>query len=90
MCSNATGVNQIAASGAGIKLVPNPTSGRLHLVLPDNSVPASVFIMDATGRQVAAFEHTCDLDLSRLEAGVYFVSLRDNLARKVLLRCIKY
>jgi hypothetical protein len=64
-----------------IQVWPNPTSGALHLRLPENSGPAALSLTDITGRAVHHERLTANntehlLELQHLPPGMYFLQVR--------------
>ncbi len=61
----------------GIELFPNPTSGLVTLLLPDD-LPTEVALVDATGRQIlrASGSAGIDMNLSDLPNGVYWLKIQ--------------
>jgi len=64
-----------------IQVWPNPTSGTLHLRLPENSSPAELSLTDITGRvvhheRVSANRYEHLLNISQLPPGMYFLHVR--------------
>lgn len=77
-----------------IKVFPNPTSGQLNLLLPDDLVNQELFlqVFDLTGRRVLEFNSSQDkqvrLSLGDLADGLYSLVIRvgnDQTVRKIVL-----
>ena len=69
----------VAAAGSKLAVYPNPTSDRLHLVLPGNVEPVSVTVLDVRGATVttARYEGNGVLNVSGLANGLYVVRVND-------------
>ncbi|GAB3729004.1 hypothetical protein GCM10027594_11100 [Hymenobacter agri] len=69
----------VAATGSTLAVYPNPTSDRLHLVLPGNAEPVSVTVLDVRGATVttARYEGNGVLNVSGLANGLYVVRVND-------------
>jgi hypothetical protein len=69
---------------AGVQLYPNPTSGTIHI---DADNVFAIEITDANGRMINSDYKTTigttTINLSKVEVGVYFVTLRNEAASKV-------
>jgi hypothetical protein len=69
---------------AGVQLYPNPTSGIIHI---DADNVFAIEITDANGRMINSDYNTTigttTVDLSKVQVGVYFVTLRNEDASKV-------
>ena len=62
---------------AGVRLYPNPTSGRVRLELPAG--PATVWLLSALGQELAVYQisrPSVILDLSPYPAGLYLVRVQ--------------
>ncbi len=77
-----------------IKVFPNPTSGQLNVLLPDDLVDQELFlqVFDLTGRRVMEFTSAQDkqvrLSLGELSDGLYSLVIRvgnDQTIRKIVL-----
>lgn len=72
---------------AGVQVAPNPTSGRLEVVLT-GSVPASISFWNALGQEVLTVPthgmDRTDVDLSRLPAGMYWLHAPGHTKTKVV------
>jgi len=67
-----------AAASPAWQLYPNPTSGRLHIILPPGLGPATVQVLDALGRPVASAALPSgggELNLASLARGLYLVRI---------------
>ena len=64
----------IAQNGPGVRLVPNPGSGMVDVLLPSMEAGGELFLLDATGRAVlrmaTGMERTA-FDASALPPGLY-------------------
>jgi len=69
---------------AGVQLYPNPTSGIINI---DADNVFAIEISDANGRMINSDYNTTigttTIDLSKVQVGVYFVTLRNEAASKV-------
>lgn len=68
-------------AGAGFRVYPNPTAGRL--VVGDQTDGSLVLMYDAGGRFLRSFTET-EIDISSYESGIYFVGRKGRWARIVL------
>ena len=59
----------VAMEKTELSVYPNPTTGKLTIAATDEVVRVDVY--DYTGRNVATFEETNDIDLSNLPSGIY-------------------
>ena len=64
---NEVGIN-IADSNSNITLFPNPTTGKVTIVADD---VAKVEVFDPSGRMVAIFHDTNEIDIHNLPSGAY-------------------
>ena len=77
---------------SAIQVFPNPSDGLLNLNLPKFDGQAQLNVLDAAGREVYAanvFSGTTHLDLSAVDAGLYFVQVVMNgevSTQKVLIK----
>jgi uncharacterized delta-60 repeat protein len=62
--------------GAKPAIYPNPVSSRLQIVLPEGSKEATVNIFSITGAKVIQQSFQETVDVSALEEGIYFLSLK--------------
>jgi hypothetical protein len=80
-----TGVAEINA-GIIREVFPNPADRVLHLEFSNATDPVNIIVTDPAGRlvmeQVAA-SGSCDLLLDGLDAGIYFVEIRDEKGMQV-------
>ena len=77
-CALTTGVGQVAGDApVPFRVLPNPASGRLQILLPDNVTYDGVEIFDCRGQLVfAASGAGCDANLTALTPGLYFLVLK--------------
>lgn len=74
---------------AGVEVYPNPTNGLVFVAASINAGNFSYEITDANGRVVAEAINgvtaaaTTSIDLSKVEIGVYFITLSNATAKKV-------
>jgi hypothetical protein len=74
---------------AGVEVYPNPTNGVVFVAASINAGNFSYEVTDANGRVVAEAINgvtaaaTTSIDLSKMEIGVYFISLSNATAKKV-------
>jgi len=78
---------------ATLGLYPNPTDGRLNVVVGSSTVKRSMVILDATGKQVQTANlpersGTFNLDVSCLAPGLYFVQITGG-ERRLTSRFVK-
>ncbi len=70
----AAGVEENSFEDNSLKLFPNPTTGKINLVLPANTGNIKeVKLLDSKGSLVAVFNNTTTVDISTLSSGLYFV-----------------
>jgi PKD repeat protein len=70
----AAGVEENSFEDNSLKLFPNPTTGKINLVLPANTGNIKeVKLLDSKGSLVAVFNNTRTVDISTLSSGLYFV-----------------
>lgn len=74
-----------------LKIYPNPASNMLNLEYKGlNSNDVSMYVMDMSGRQVLnqslprAVKHTHTLDVSGMDGGLYFITIREDNTGEVL------
>ncbi|WP_426062095.1 S8 family serine peptidase [Hymenobacter sp. B1770] len=80
---------RLAGFASAFNAYPNPTTGQLQLQLPEDFGPATVLVLDLTGRQVMslrALGRQVDTNLAGLTPGLYLV--RAVGARRVLTRAV--
>lgn len=83
-------INDIAdlnASAAAITFVPNPAKNYLRLSGDVSAMPVDVAIFNMDGKKVFSRQKVFvndDIDISRLSAGVYFVSATSETNRNIL------
>ena len=77
--TDTTGIAIVSGTASFFTLTPNPTDGKVVVeVKSDKSGDATIALCDATGREVLkqkASVPTTLLDLSKLPAGTYFVTV---------------
>lgn len=56
-----------------LKLYPNPVNTLLHIQTPNNSSIDKVSIVDLTGKKVLEQKNTSQIDVARLEKGMYII-----------------
>ncbi|MGE0636879.1 MAG: M43 family zinc metalloprotease [Bacteroidia bacterium] len=70
----AAGVKENSFEDNSLKLFPNPTTGKINLVLPkDGGKIKEVKLLDSKGSLLAVFNNTATIDISTLSSGLYFV-----------------
>ncbi len=72
-----------------VVVYPNPTNGMLYIKTPDNVTFDSIEIFDILGKRMFSPTHRDGaFDISRLNAGVYFVRIhsRDNMVTKKIIK----
>ncbi|BDS11008.1 extracellular catalytic domain type 1 short-chain-length polyhydroxyalkanoate depolymerase [Aureispira anguillae] len=74
-CSNVTPIRTNNTAASIIQFYPNPTKGKLRATsnLKQN---LEIVVFNAVGEKVAAFKNSLEIDLSRLEKGVYFIQTK--------------
>ncbi len=63
-----------------VQIYPNPFSTSLNLTLPQNALPATVDIMDISGKivkRVTVKQATYTIDMSNLEGGMFFIKIKN-------------
>lgn len=76
---------------ADITLSPNPTDGSVQLI-GIHGEPASVEVLDMTGRLLKAYENTTLFSISDLSSGIYMVRVKtrhDNTDKVTYLQLVK-
>ena len=92
--STSIGVDELDGEIASFVLFPNPTSDYVKVVLHDNTGGESLSVVDITGKLVTSMSLSTqvgsfDLDVSDLDAGVYFVNVTTeggNSSRKLIVQ----
>lgn len=74
--NRSTGLKEKIIYQSGIAVYPNPTNGLLH-VNTENYTLSSVTIMDLAGKSVLNTTSTNTIDVSMLDAGIYYIQLSD-------------
>ncbi len=87
-----TNVLQLSGDNLGIKVYPNPTSGRLNVSSTKPSGhPCQIFVYDIAGRSVANFKFDADYNISfntePLTNGVYFIAVKED---ELILNTVKF
>lgn len=59
------------------KIYPNPVQNTLHLQLPGNAICYTIKLYSSLGNTVAEFENVTEMDLNKLDRGLYFVKIQD-------------
>jgi len=75
---NQVGVHSVNANG--IAIYPNPTSGKVFIV---SAVPVRAVITSLDGRKELDQPHAEELDMTRLQAGMYFLTLYDESGARI-------
>lgn len=79
-----TGISEVPASD--LKIYPNPTSGNLQVMVPENT-SYSIRILDSKGAQLMEFSgdlESINLDLSTLAAGLYWIHYQSEASKHIL------
>jgi hypothetical protein len=74
--NRSTGLKEKIIYQSGVAVYPNPTNGLLH-VNTENHTLSSVTIMDLAGKSVLNATSTNTIDVSMLDAGIYYIQLSD-------------
>ncbi len=76
----------------GVLLYPNPTSGKLKLIIQNLKEKEScmIKITDMLGREVKQLNFEEEIDISDLENGIYFVAILQNGKTLGVKKIIKY
>ena len=61
---------------AALNIFPNPTDGMLYLK-NENNLPLRSTLYNALGQQLANWENRDQIDLSRFQAGIYFLQIEN-------------
>jgi PKD repeat protein len=70
----AAGVEENYFERNQLRLFPNPTTGKINLVLPEDAGKIKeVELLDSKGSVVAVFNNTTSIDISTFSSGLYFV-----------------
>lgn len=70
----AAGVEENAFAENTLQLFPNPTTGKINVVLPESAGKLKeVKLLDSKGSLVAVFNNTIAIDISGFSNGLYFV-----------------
>ena len=62
---------------------PNPSAGILNVSIPSDESPAKIFLSDILGKEVASYDYSSSCDISKLENGIYFISVFDENGRTI-------
>lgn len=68
-------VGEVATSGAGISVWPNPTSGLLNI---DATVPVDVLVLSIEGKEVFRVRNAKQISTEGLSSGLYLVVISDH------------
>jgi hypothetical protein len=74
------------SSGASFKIYPNPVTSALYINLPSSASKHEIKVYDVNGKVVAAqkaSQHTVQINLSKIIAGVYFVKVTNGDGKEV-------
>ena len=89
--STLLGISQPSTLNSQLSLFPNPTTGALHILLPEDVDEAVIEVLDITGRLLST--STLNYQLSTLNfpfpSGIYFVRI-STLNANATIRLIKY
>jgi len=79
----ATGVTKLPVVRTKVKIYPNPSTGIVHLIFPENKRITEILIYDLQGRMVSRFipkqgrsSRKSVMDLKNLKKGVYVVEVK--------------
>ncbi len=72
--------------GSEFSVFPNPVEDLLHFNFPQGTHPKQISIADVTGKQILTQDlnhspNTVQLDISHLQNGIYFITLRSEKGR---------
>lgn len=79
-----SGINENSLSS--VEVYPNPMNNMLFIKNPDIQ---NVTIFNAIGQQVLSVEKRNEIDVERLESGLYFVRISDNHGNNVVRKIVK-
>ena len=92
-CFNITGVGIIKNSfGYNLKVFPNPTSGKLIIMMGHSYTNLVVKITDILGRirEIKSYDNTQILDIDlKGSSGLYFVTISNNKGEQLTLKVVK-
>ncbi len=74
---NASGINN-GNDATSIRIYPNPSNGRIIITGIENRSNTTITIYDALGKFLLNMPFNNELDLSSLESGFYYISLKNN------------
>lgn len=87
-----TGLTEMHASGPGITIFPNPSSGSFRLEIPAGKANRSIRIYNLSGaliKSVDGVSGSMDMDLMKEPAGIYFVHVSDGAGNDSVTKLIK-
>ena len=64
-----------------VRIYPNPTSGELHILVPEEITAGKIRIYDSTGRLIRSQRirnNALQIDVKGYSAGLYFIDIVDN------------
>ena len=81
------GINDHQINEQSVSLYPNPTNGRLTVMIPAG-INADITIFDMTGKPVLnrIINTQGKFNLSNLEKGIYFVKITDTVQGSVVVK----
>jgi hypothetical protein len=82
--------DELKGGNTRIELYPNPTSNQLTIENKSSSKIRRIGITDISGRQIKSIEDNVrDIDLSRIEKGLYFLKIDLNNDKTVIKKVLK-
>lgn len=84
-------IHLIREQSYALKIVPNPSSGKVQITLPTSKQPAHICIYDFSGKIVLSHittQESLEMDLSHLNKGIYMIQVQVDKGRyqeKILL-----
>lgn len=82
-----TSINNIEQ--LNIQVIPNPTDGELHLVIPPLITLSSIQLFDVTGKLLNTWDPTINFEFNKYTNGLYLLILTDDKGRRQIERIVK-
>jgi parallel beta-helix repeat protein len=70
-----TGMSWNLPDGEEIKIIPNPSSGLLHVELGSADIIDKVFVYNSLGQSLMQLASSSELDISGLQDGLYYINV---------------
>ena len=84
-----TTVDNLPNNDFDVMIYPSPATDHIRIEITDPTLPATLVILDGSGREMLTRQihgSQAQIDISRLPAGVYFVSVRQD--NKIIVKTI--